>query len=59
MFSRATEVLKESNIHENCFSMQFAVYRNYSSKRSILDSPWESSPQNIHKFMQTISVQGG
>jgi hypothetical protein len=31
MFSRATEVLRETNIPENCVSMQFAVYRNYSS----------------------------
>ena len=61
MFERAADILKEAGIAEDEFAMQFAVYRNYSSrKEKLLEvSPWESKETNLRMFMSTISPEGG
>jgi hypothetical protein len=61
MFERAGVVLKENGIPEDSFEMQFAVYRNYDCKiDSLLQvSSWETKPDNLRKFMDTISASGG
>lgn len=61
MFERASNILREQGISEDRFSMQFVVYRNYSSTREkILEvSPWESRGPNLRMFMNTISPEGG
>ena len=61
MFERAADILKETRIVEDVFSMQFVVYRNYSSrKEKLLEmSPWESKETNLRVFMSTIGPEGG
>jgi superfamily II DNA/RNA helicase len=61
MFERTAGILKENKLNANCFSLQFAVYRNYNSKENeILEhSPWETKPTNLWAFMKKIDVDGG
>ncbi|CAF4122389.1 unnamed protein product [Adineta steineri] len=61
MFGRASEILRENNIQSNSFQLQLAVYRNYNStEEKILQfSPWETKPDNLRAFMNTIEVEGG
>ncbi|CAF4640605.1 unnamed protein product [Rotaria socialis] len=61
MFERASAILKEKGFASNSFEIQFAVYRNYNSKEEkILQySPWETKPDNLRAFMNTIEVEGG
>ncbi|KAL4496937.1 hypothetical protein ABPG72_002093 [Tetrahymena utriculariae] len=60
MFKRASEVLQENNISEDCFQMQFAIYRDYDCLDEILQfSPWESKPKNLREFIKTIEAKGG
>ncbi len=60
MFERASEILKEKGIR-SAFELQFVVYRNYNCKAEYLlqYSPWESDPDNLRQFMQTIKPRGG
>ena len=59
-FKDAHQILLDSNL-SNSFEIQFAAYRNYSSKaESILEfSTWESEPENLRVFMDRITPQGG
>ncbi|CAF3546493.1 unnamed protein product [Rotaria socialis] len=61
MFERAADILKEKRISEDAFSMQFAVYRNYNSRKNkILEvSSWEAKATNLRIFMSTIGPEGG
>jgi hypothetical protein len=61
MFERASEILKEHSIAADSFEMQFAVYRNYDCKEDKLlhVSSWETKPNNLRAFMDTISASGG
>ena len=61
MFERATSILAQNGQVQECFELQFAVYRNYSNNSdTILEySPWESKPENLRKFMDKIGPKGG
>ncbi|CAF4705970.1 unnamed protein product [Rotaria sp. Silwood1] len=61
MFERASEILKEQNIKSDSFQLQFVVYRNYNSREDkiLQSSPWETKPDNLRAFMNTIEVEGG
>ena len=61
MFERITQILKESNLETNCFQLQFVVYRNYDQKENgiMQCSQWETSSDNLRKFMETIDASGG
>ncbi|CAF4655538.1 unnamed protein product, partial [Rotaria sp. Silwood2] len=60
MFQRASVVLEEKGLSKDAFSMQFAVYRNYSSSdNKILEvSSWETKASNLRAFMNTIGPEG-
>ncbi|KAL4445288.1 hypothetical protein ABPG74_022101 [Tetrahymena malaccensis] len=60
MFKRVNQVLQEKNISDDCFQIQFAIYRDYDCKDGILKfSPWESNQKNLFQFIKTIKAQGG
>ena len=61
MFQRAYAVLRSKGFPEGVFELQFAVYRNYSSSiHEILQkSTWESKPEHLKAFMDSIQVSGG
>ncbi|KAL4489801.1 hypothetical protein ABPG72_022441 [Tetrahymena utriculariae] len=62
MFERSCLIIKKSdkNIPEDCFQLQFAVYRDYDQLESILQaSPWESKVDNLQLFLETIKPKGG
>lgn len=60
MFSRACEILKENNISRG-FEIQFVVYRNYNAPadKILESSTWESKPENLRRFMNTIHARNG
>jgi hypothetical protein len=60
MFERAYAVLQEASISAN-FELQFAVYRNYNASENelLLYSPWETNPDNLKTFIDSISAQYG
>lgn len=61
MFERVSLILKENNIKENSFEVQFVVYRNYNSREDkiLQHSPWDTKPDNLRAFMNTIDVERG
>ena len=61
MFQQAVEILKQQNVDEDCFEMQFACYRDYDSGLDkILEvSSWEKNPEKLKQFMETIDPLGG
>ena len=61
MFERAKEILKDYKVDTNCFEIQFACYRDYDCgvDRILQASSWESKPDNLRAFMETIHAQGG
>ena len=61
MFDRASVILEENGISGNSFQMQFAVYRDSdASQDEILQySHWESKPENLKSFMDTIESKYG
>ena len=61
MFERASQILTDYGYPTDSFQMQFAVYRDYDCmKEGILQySPWETKPDNLRKFMETVSARGG
>ncbi|CAF3762063.1 unnamed protein product, partial [Rotaria sp. Silwood1] len=61
MFERAAEILKMNNISADSFEIQFVVYRNYCCQENkiLQHSPWETKPDNLRAFMNTINVEGG
>lgn len=60
MFERACAILKEKGMAA-AFELQFVVYRNYDCKeeRILQYSGWESDPNNLRQFMNTIDASGG
>lgn len=61
MFQRAIQILKENNISEDSFQIQFVFYRNYNSKEDkiLQNSSWETKADNLRVFMNSINVEGG
>ncbi|KAL4441130.1 hypothetical protein ABPG74_002080 [Tetrahymena malaccensis] len=62
MFERSCLIIKKSgkNIPEDCFQLQFAVYRDYDMKEQVLQaSPWESKFTNLLTFLEAIEPEGG
>ncbi|CAF1394740.1 unnamed protein product [Adineta steineri] len=61
MFERAAVILKEHHISLDSFEIQFVVYRNYCcpENKILQHSPWETKPDNLRAFMNTINVEGG
>ncbi|CAL6089204.1 Helicase-related_protein [Hexamita inflata] len=59
MFTNAFTVLQEQN-YDQSFDVMFAAYRSYGDREMILQSSaWESKPDNLKKFVDTISASGG
>ncbi|ETO10976.1 hypothetical protein RFI_26400 [Reticulomyxa filosa] len=56
MFERISTILKENGESPNSFEIQFVVYRNYNAPEDMLlkISPWESKPENLRNFMETV-----
>ncbi|ETO00263.1 hypothetical protein RFI_37184, partial [Reticulomyxa filosa] len=46
----------ENGLSSNSFEIQFVVYRNYNAPEDILlqVSPWESKPDKLRSFMETV-----
>ncbi|EAR88873.1 helicase carboxy-terminal domain protein, putative (macronuclear) [Tetrahymena thermophila SB210] len=62
MFERSCKIIKNTkkNIPEDCFKLQFAVYRDYDQKEGVLQaSPWESKVDNLRLFLDTVKPAGG
>ena len=61
MFERAAQILNDEGMDPQSFQLQFVVYRNYSNAQDKLlqSSSWETKPQNLRAFMNTIDVEGG
>ncbi|KAL4489804.1 hypothetical protein ABPG72_022444 [Tetrahymena utriculariae] len=62
MFERSCLIIKQSgkNIPEDCFQLQFAVYRDYDQLEGILEySPWTSKVDYLRQFLDTVKPQGG
>ncbi|ETO33241.1 hypothetical protein RFI_03866 [Reticulomyxa filosa] len=61
MFDRISIILKDNGLPPNCFEMQFVVYRNYNAPEDMIlqASPWESKPDNLREFMETIRAGYG
>ena len=63
MFERSQEILVEKKMDKDCFQLQFACYRNYSSFGSmdnvIQDSEFSADPQYLRAFMNRIRPAGG
>ena len=61
MFEQAHEILKFNKIPEDCFSVQFAAFRNYTSteKNLLQVSPWTTKPQELKKFLNGVKARGG
>ena len=61
MFTRAKQIIQDNGLLPDCFEIQFAVYRNYSSGKDeiLTNSRWESNPGNLKAFMDKTNVSGG
>ncbi|ETO01529.1 hypothetical protein RFI_35911, partial [Reticulomyxa filosa] len=61
MFERISTILKENGESPNSFEMQFVVYRNYNAPADMLlqTSTWESKPENLRSFMESIQANYG
>ncbi|EAR88867.2 helicase carboxy-terminal domain protein (macronuclear) [Tetrahymena thermophila SB210] len=62
IFERSCLIIKNTkiNIPEDCFQLQFAVYRDYDQKEGVLQaSPWESKANNLCQFLETVEPKGG
>ncbi|KAL4489799.1 hypothetical protein ABPG72_022439 [Tetrahymena utriculariae] len=62
MFERSCLIIKKSekNIPEDCFQLQFAVYRDYDQLDGVLQaSPWESKVDNLRLFLEKVQPEGG
>ena len=59
--SNIAPILKDYGIPEDCFQLQFVVYRNYNSKEDKLleFSSWETKPNALTPFLESIAVEGG
>lgn len=61
MFERAAAILRENSIRADLFEIQLVMYRNYCCREDqiLQSSPWETKPDNLRGFMNTIDVRGG
>ena len=61
MFDRISKILETAKMNQNCFQLQFAVYRNYEDDETQLlqYSEWETRPDNLRKFMESFDACGG
>lgn len=61
VFKRAKEVLAEEGANPDCFELQIAFYRNYSSgKDKLLEaSNWVKKPDDLETFMNKNDTSGG
>ncbi|KAL4508491.1 hypothetical protein ABPG72_003795 [Tetrahymena utriculariae] len=61
MFERACKIIRNNSIPDDQFKLQFAVYRDYDQMQEgiLQSSPWESKAENLRKFLDQISPQGG
>ena len=60
VFELTGKALKSAGRPPDCFQLQFAVYRNYSSDKDILQhSGWESDPASLKRFCDSLEVHGG
>ena len=61
MFHRVKKVLIDQGVDENIIEIQFVAYRNYnSSPEEILQkSSWETRPEKLSQFLDTVKPQGG
>jgi len=61
MFERVKEILKEANLPEDLFLIQFACFRNYNNDENLLlqNSIWETKANNLRAFMDKIGPDGG
>ena len=61
MFHRVKNVLMDQGVDENIIEIQFVAYRNYnSSPEEILQkSSWETKPEKLSQFLDTVKPQGG
>ena len=61
MFERASIILNDHAFPPDSFQVQFAVYRDYDCNADGLlqYSPWETKPDNLRKFMESIKPEGG
>ncbi|KAL4489791.1 hypothetical protein ABPG72_022431 [Tetrahymena utriculariae] len=62
MFERSCLIIKKSekSIPEDCFQLQFAVYRDYDQLDGVLQvSPWESKVDNLRLFLEKVQPKGG
>ncbi len=60
MFQQACDVLSMKGMQSG-FELQFVVYRNYNCDATDLleHSAWESDPNNLRKFLESITPKGG
>ncbi|ETN97163.1 hypothetical protein RFI_40367 [Reticulomyxa filosa] len=61
IFERISIILKENGEPPNSFEMQFVVYRNYNAPEDMIlqSSTWESKPENLRNFMESIKADYG
>ncbi|CAF4261426.1 unnamed protein product, partial [Rotaria sp. Silwood2] len=61
MYECAFRILQDHKISTDSFQIQLAVYRNYNSPENkiLQSSPWETKPDNLCTFINTIEVEGG
>lgn len=61
MMQRAVSVLKEQNLPEDSFLLQFALYRNYNSEPQYIleSSQWECDPAPLRQFLLEKAVCRG
>lgn len=61
MIAEATAVLENNSQCPGGFEIQIAVYRNYNAPMDLIleHSGWESNPDNLFQFMDTIKAQYG
>ncbi|CAF2548255.1 unnamed protein product [Rotaria sp. Silwood2] len=61
MFERTIAVLRDNNISEGSFQIQFVVYRNYCcvEDKILQSSPLETKADHLRAFMSSINVEGG
>ncbi|CAL6013590.1 Helicase-related_protein [Hexamita inflata] len=60
MFDNAYTILRENHYDEG-FNVMIAAYRNYSSGIEFIlqSSGWETQPENLHRFLDTIYSRDG
>ncbi|ETN97226.1 hypothetical protein RFI_40305 [Reticulomyxa filosa] len=61
MFERIAIILKENALSPDSFEMKFVVYRNYNAPEDMIlqVSPWESKPENLRSFMESVVADYG